>query len=150
MTSFAIIYLTNLAEFYQTAAKRIIDPNLRKAFAEIAESVKLTEGMLQVLHEIPEDLPSDKLLAGLPLHDFLKKPTSGTRLGRTVISIEEAIEKARMIEETGIILFQVLSEQYPRIVKPLCALNDYCRNRLAAILELNDALKYRSYELFQT
>jgi len=140
-------YLGNRAEFYDTLLPRIPLLRWRDALREAVGGIEPepeTETAARSL--TTETLPNGDFAQALALRDLLKKPGSGRALARTVISIEEALERSEMVEETGMLLFDHLAAGQQESGATFDAEAERRRAALSAVLRLSDDLRYRRRE----
>ena len=76
------------------------------------------------------------------IRDILKKHGFGQILGHTTISFAEALIRAEMVEETGLLLFARLSALLPTLLPSVSDLLHPASDGLAEVLRLSDALRY--------
>lgn len=140
------IYFANRRDFYAAATVRIPDPRLRADWASLAGR------RAEAAPDVPAMPETDYSgvggwLTGLALRDLLKKPREGRVLGRTVISWEEMIDCAIMIETTGILLFEAVAECTREQAAFCREVAQDCRLRAAEFERLRDDFRYHRKKL---
>lgn len=138
-------YVQNRAEFYAVLLPRIPDARQRTALEAAAAPTDSPSALMAAIESLPESASDDDLQRALGLRDTLKKAGFGQAFGRTAISTIEALQRAQSIEETGMILFEHLQAAYPTFTE---VFRDELRRRraaLAALLRLEDSLRYHRF-----
>lgn len=135
------IYFTNRRDFYATLLPRIPQESMRTAIAEIAANSAVAD--VPEPWRFPEAAfnEADPWLTALALRDILKKPQEGRMLGRTTLSLEEALERCKMVEETGILLFESLARS-SGTAEPFSTWATACRNAATELERLTDELRF--------
>ena len=137
-------YLKNREEFYAVMLQRIPHEALRKRLADAVHPISVEKSMVTALDEL-EMVEADEFLAELGLYDALKKPAYGQALGRTTISVEEAVARSESMEQTGAVMFEHLSASFPSLVSIFLNLLQERKQSLAAMLRLDDELRYHRF-----
>ncbi len=131
--------LRNRAAFYRELSQRIEWDELRQAFesaiGELPEPELSTEESVFTQTETP-------LLSALKLDKWLKKDDIGVPRARRVISIENALNEACALEQTGILLCVALEEAYPEFVSGWVSVKAAHERAFLALCQLRDALEY--------
>lgn len=138
-------YLHNRAEFYAALLPRIPDERQRAALAAASAPSEAPQTLLSAAEALADGASDDDLLRALGLHDTLKKAGFGRALGRTAISTVEALQRAQSVEETGVILFEHLQSAYASSSEVFRAELSRRRAALAALLKLEDSLRYHRF-----
>lgn len=135
------VFLANRNDFYTVTAGRIPDARLRADWArQAARSADISPAIAPPPESGNPD--AEEWLGGLALRDLLKKPREGRVLGRTVISMEEMIDCAIMIETTGILLFEAVAECTPDQAAICREAARDCRRQAAELERLRDDFRY--------
>lgn len=126
--------LHNRREFYLAALQRIPDPGIRDRLRQIAAPS---------LDEPPafSSVDSSNDLQKLHLEDAVKKPRHGEKLGKSILSVEDLIEKAIRLEE------QCCSWAQMDSTRELRQIFDYSTFTIAQLRELADDLRYHRIRL---
>ena len=131
--------LRNRVAFYRELSQRIEWNEFRQAFesaaGELSEPEQPTEEHLFAQTETP-------LLLALQLDKWLKKDDIGVRRARRVISVENAIDEACSLEQTGILLSVALEEAYPEHTREWALVKAEHERAFLAFCQLRDALEY--------
>jgi hypothetical protein len=135
-------YLRNRGEFYRVLLPRIPDAGQRTAFEEATCPTEAVGTLVAALERLPEANSEPEFLSALGLRDSLKKNGFGFAFGRTAISTTEALQRAQFMEETGIVIFERLLAEYPSFAEVFQAELSRRRAALAAMLKLEDSLRY--------
>ena len=130
-------YVRNRANFYEALFRRIPEPGMVERLQPLADPLVPTADLLDQIRSLPAQVESD-LLDALKLRDLLKKSGSGSALGKTAISVDDALARAEHVEETGVLLFWSLSEFNFEFASEL----DKRKHALAQVLHLTDDLRY--------
>ena len=138
-------YLQNRAEFYAALLPRIPDERQRAALETASAPTEAPPTLLSAAEGLPDGASDDDLLRALGLHDTLKKAGFGRAFGRTAISTLEALQRAQSVEESGVILFEHLQSAYPSSSEVFRAELSRRRAALAALLKLEDSLRYHRF-----
>jgi hypothetical protein len=138
-------YLQNRAEFYAALLPRIPDARQRMAFEAAAASNESPQALIAAAESLPDIASDDDLLPALGLRDALKKAGFGNAFGRTAVSTVEALRRAQSMEETGVLLFDYLQAAYPSLTDVFHAELLRRRAALAALLRLEDSLRYHRF-----
>lgn len=143
--SLTLTYLQNRAEFCRVLLPRIPDERQRAAFGAAVAPAEATQTLLSEVESLPDGTSDDELLRALRLRDALKKAGFGFAFGRTAISTTDAVQRAQFMEETGVILFEYLQATYPSSAGVFRAELIRRRGYLAALLKLEDSLRYHRF-----
>jgi hypothetical protein len=138
-------YLQNRAEFYAALLPRMPDERQRKALEAASAPTEAEPTLVSAVEGLPEGASDDEPLRALGLRDMLKKSGFGRALGRTAISTVEALQRAEHIEETGVVLFEHLHSIYPSSADIFHAEMIRRLGALAALLKLEDSLRYHRF-----
>ena len=139
-------YLGNRQNFYETLLTRLPEALIRKRM-EAAVAPLSTDGELNPPPSAQLGEAEDEFLTSLMTLDLMKKPTYGFALGRTTISIDEALDRAMIIEEMGIVLFAHLTEKYGSVQHRFTREMEQRKHTLANLLRLHDELRYHRLSL---
>jgi hypothetical protein len=146
MQNLAEIYLENRSKFYAALLPRIPNPEIRQWLETAVSPYTPDRQTSACAADTALDLGGDAFASTLALMDWLKKSSYGSLAARTVISIHEALKRSREVEETGILLFDMLCQQS----EGAAAFSDELKRRreaLSAVIILEDGLRYHRLKM---
>lgn len=140
------LYLQNRAGFYETLLSRLPEEVLRARMTKDLQPFAAGSDLMQALEQLPAK-PDDVLLSALMLKDLLKKSGSGAAMARISISVEDALNNAQRVENTGVLLFSPLARctdsAHSLFAEELAARE----GALACLIRLEDELRYHRLRL---
>jgi hypothetical protein len=142
MRKHAEIYLKNRGDFYAQLLPRIPSPHIRQRLTDAVEPVTPDPDLPAALLALPADAAADVQWDALALLDVFKKPAFGRSWGRTTISSLEALRRAAEIEQAGISLYDSIIRLVPAVDPLFRHEADRRRAAWAAVIQLDDDLRY--------
>ena len=131
--------LRNRAAFYRELLQRIEWDELRREFKRAIGDFSEPEQVVEETVSAQVDAP---LLSALELNKWLKKDDIGILRARRVISIENAIDEACALEQTGILLCVAFEKAYPESAREWESIKTTHERAFLALCKLRDALEY--------
>jgi hypothetical protein len=139
-------YLGNRQGFYETMLTRLPERAFRERMETEVAPLSAGRELDPALLALSEGAEPG-FLGSLKTLDLMKKPTCGFTLGRTTISIDEALHRAMTIEQLGTILFAHLAEEHPLLQHLFAPEMERRKRTLANLLRLHDELRYHRLSL---
>ncbi len=143
------LYLQNRAGFYATLLSRLPEEVLRTRLTEELRPFVADSVLTRAVEQLPSE-PDEVLLSALMLKDLLKKSGSGVALARTSISVEDALNNAQQVENTGVLLFSQLTRRADSPNNVFAEERATRERALACLIRLDDELRYHRLRLTPT